>query len=241
MKGVIMKSRFVSAIIVAAGNSTRMGTGRPKIFENILGLPAIAYSLMMFNRAQFIDEIIVVCKDEHEQKIMDLIEAHNIDKFKDFASGGSSRQQSVFSGVKKINQKTTHIAIHDAARILVTEETINDVIQDSFETRASATGIPMKDTVKLVNDKSFVVKTVDRSNLWCVHTPQVFEKELYFNAMSSAINANKDYTDDCQLIENYEDNKVHMIMGSYSNLKLTTPDDIPIFESILKKASKLLL
>lgn len=231
-----MKSNFVSAIMVAAGNSTRMGTGVPKIFENILSRPALNYTLEVLNRAKLVDEIIIVCKDEHRAKILSLIEENKINKFKGFATGGNSRQQSVFSGLTQISSHTTHVAIHDAARILITDDIVDNVITDAFETKASAVGTPMKDTIKLVDNNSFIVNTVDRSKLWNIQTPQVFEKNLYLSAMESAISAGKDYTDDCQLVENFGKN-VHAIMGSYSNLKLTTADDIPIFEAILKKRS----
>lgn len=230
----MMKKVFVSAVIVAAGNSTRMGTGAPKIFENVLGVPSLSYTLNAFNNADLVNEIIIVCKPEHREKISKIIKDNNILKFKCFADGGASRQASVFSGVKKINTATTHIAVHDAARILVTENIINDVIIDSIKSGASSVGVPMKDTIKVVDGDCFIENTLDRSFLWNVQTPQVFFKNLYIDAMKQAINLNKDYTDDCQLIENYG-GKVHMIMGSYSNLKLTTIDDIPIFEAILKR------
>lgn len=225
---------FVSAIIVAAGNSTRMGTGRPKIFEDILGLPALVYTLKAFEDSELINEIIIVCKDEHSEKIKQLTEIFKISKFKKFATGGTTRQKSVFSGLSKISDESTHVAIHDAARLLVTKDIIDEVVKVAYIKGACATGVPVKDTIKFVDEDGNIINTVDRSHLWSVHTPQVFEKGLYLKAFEYARDNQKDYTDDCQLIENYGQ-KVQMILGSYSNLKLTTVDDIPIFEEILKR------
>lgn len=225
---------FISAIIVAAGNSTRMGTGKPKIFENILGLPALVYTLMPFEESESINEIIIVCKNEHREKIKELIDKFKISKFKKFAVGGTTRQKSVYSGLNKIDEKSTHVAIHDAARLLITRDIIDDVVKVACKTGSCATGVPVKDTIKFVDENSNILSTVDRSNLWSVHTPQIFEKNLYIKAFKQATDNQKDYTDDCQLIESYGRN-VQMIFGSYSNLKLTTIDDIPIFEEILKR------
>lgn len=228
-----MGSQFVSVIVAASGNSTRMGGGA-KIFKKILGKPAIAYTLAALNNSKYVDEIIIASKDEQQSELKSIIKENSIHKFKGFATGGVTRQQSVLSGLKKVSKEATHIATHDAARILATESVIDEVICDGIRTGASATGVPMKDTIKLVDVQNNIVNTVDRTYLWHVHTPQVFEKSLYENALKMAVEHGKDYTDDCQLIEAFG-RKVHMVMGSYSNLKLTTPDDIPIFEAILSQ------
>ena len=228
-----MCSYFVSVIVAASGNSTRMG-GDAKIFKKILGVPTIVYTLVAINKSKHVNEIIIACKDEQRNELRTLIDKNKIQKFKNFATGGATRQQSILAGLQKTSKKATHIATHDAARPLVTELVINEVILDSFKTAASATGVPLKDTIKLVDTQKNIVNTVDRTSLWQVHTPQVFEKNLYEKAMKNALNCKKDYTDDCQLIEAYG-HKVHMVMGSYSNLKLTTPDDIAIFDAILSQ------
>lgn len=229
-----MDKNFVSAIIVAAGNSTRMGTGRPKIFEDILGIPSVVYTLNEFNICDLVNEIIIVCKEEHRDTIKNLIKENKISKFKCFANGGDTRQESVFEGVKCVSEDSTHLLVHDAARILITKDIIENAVHDSFKEKFSAVGVPIKDTVKLIDDKNFIIKTIDRSRLFSIQTPQVFERKFYLKAMEKAIFENKNYTDDCQLIENFG-GKVHFVMGSYSNLKLTTMDDVPIFESILKR------
>ncbi len=227
-----MNDHFVSAIIVAAGNSTRMG--KDKIFLNLINKPAIAYTLKSFQDSNVINEIIVVCKDGVKNKLKNIITQYNISKFKCFATGGIVRQESVFSGIKQCSEQTSYYAIHDAARCLVTIDEINDVVTDAFNNKASSLGVPCKDTLKFLTSSNFVKDTPDRNLLWSIQTPQVFEKNLYLKALRSATENKKNYTDDCQLVENISV-PVHIVKGNYSNLKLTTPEDIIIFESILNK------
>lgn len=229
-----MKNKYVSAIIVAAGNSTRMG--KDKIFIDLNSIPVIAHTLLAFQNADVIGEIIIVCKNDDIKKLEDIINKYSINKFKRFALGGSTRQESVFSGIKKCDEKTSYYAIHDAARCLITSDEINNVVYDSFHYKASSLGVPCKDTLKILNDNNIVVSTPARSSLWAIQTPQVFEKNLYQDAMHFALKTNQNYTDDCQLIENYRQ-PVHIVTGNYSNLKITTPDDIVIFENILNLRS----
>lgn len=226
-----MEKRFVSAIITAAGNSTRMG--KDKIFLQLNGNLAVAYTLEAFERADTVDEIIIVCKNEHRPQIKSIINECCIKKFVKFAQGSSTRQGSVFSGIKACNAAATHYAIHDAARCLITSEEINMVVADAWTYNASALGVPCKDTIKIVDEENVVVGTPARSTLRAIQTPQVFDKNLYLAAMKLALKDNENYTDDCQLVE-HMGQKVHIATGNYSNLKLTTPDDIAIFENILR-------
>ena len=226
-----MSKAFVTAIVVGAGSSVRMG--QDKIFFTLLDNPVLSYTLKSFEESNYIDEIIVVCKDEFKEKALDIIKKNNISKFSKFASGGKTRQQSVFSGVKEANSRTEYFAIHDAARALITKAEIDKCILDSFKFGSSALGVPTKDTIKVLNDKGFVIKTPSRSNLYCIQTPQVFRKPIYLKAMENALRQGKDYTDDCQLVESLGE-RVHIVEGKYTNLKITTPDDVFVFESILK-------
>ena len=226
-----MKNKFISGIITAAGNSSRMGTD--KIFLQLGAKPAIYYTLVAFEKAQTIDEVVVVCKSEHQEELQNLIKENNIKKVYRITKGAATRQGSVFSGVKACSSKTTHFVIHDAARCLITPEEIDNVIFDAMTHKACTLGVPCKDTIKVINGEGFVVNTPVRSTLWAIQTPQVFEKELYLKAMNSALLSHKDYTDDCQLVENISE-QVYVVRGNYSNLKLTTPDDVAIFENSLK-------
>lgn len=230
------KKFFNSAIIVAAGNSTRMGKGYSKIFEPILGKPSIFYTLKAFENNDLINEIIVVCKQNDKENLKNIIFENNITKFKSFAPGGKTRQKSVFNGLNKISKNTDFLVVHDAARILITDEIITNVIKDAHVNKFSIPCVAVKDTIKIVNTDGFVEETPNRSNLFQVQTPQVFEKISYEKAINLTIANGKDYTDDSQLLEN-AGFKVHIAHGSYENMKLTTVDDIPVFENILKKRS----
>lgn len=229
-----MALHFVSAIIVAAGNSTRMGM--EKIFLPLNAVPSIVYTLKAFECAESIDEVILICRDEHASALREIIKKHKVKKVTKFAPGGHFRQESAFSGINICGTRTTHYAVHDAARCLITSAEIDSVVRDAFLHRASSLGVPCKDTIKSVDSQNFVVKSLDRSVLWNIQTPQVFAKELYLAAMDTAVRTRADYTDDCQLIENIGE-RVHIVRGSYSNLKLTTPDDIAVFEGILRQRS----
>lgn len=230
-----MKEKFFnSAIIVAAGNSTRMGKGYSKIFEPILGKPSIYYTLQAFQKNDLIDEIILVCRETDKEDLKKIIFENDITKCKNFALGGKSRQESVFNGVNKANKNADFLVIHDAARILITDEIITNVIKDAHQNKFSIPCVAAKDTIKIVDKDGFVKETPDRSSLFQVQTPQVFEKSIYEEVINLAIQSGKDYTDDSQLLEN-AGFKVHTVCGSYENMKLTTVEDIPVFESILKK------
>lgn len=227
-----MSKNFISAVIVAAGNSSRMGSD--KIFLTLNKIPSIVYTLAAFQRSEFIDEIIIVCKENQKDPLNKILNKYSIDKFKDFAPGGKTRQESVFSGIDYCkNCNTTHFAIHDAARCLISCDEIDKVVNDAFIYGSSVLGVPCKDTIKILNEQSFVINTPNRDTLWQIQTPQVFEKDLYIKSMSIALKNRLNYTDDCQLVENLN-KPVHVIRGEYSNLKLTTVDDIPVFEDILK-------
>ena len=228
------KNFFNSAIIVAAGNSTRMGKGYSKIFEPILEKPSIYYTLKTFQKNDLINEIILVCKENDKENLKNVIFENNITKFKSFAPGGSSRQESAFNGLKKVNKNADFLVIHDAARILITDEIITNTIKDAHLNKFSIPCVAAKDTIKIVNTDGFVEKTPDRSSLFQVQTPQVFDKLNYEKVITLAMQSKKDYSDDSQLLEN-AGFKVHTVLGSYENMKLTTVEDIPVFESILKK------
>lgn len=231
-ESVVIKMKSCCAVIVAAGSSSRMGGDRSKQFLPLLGEPAIAYTLAAFERAESITAMIVAARPEDFEELQKIIQEKGFGKVKGIVSGGKSRQESVAAGVAQAGE-FDYFAIHDGARPLVLPEEIDRVVQDAFQFRASALAVPVKDTIKIVDQNGMVLATPDRSLLWAVQTPQVFESSLYRQAMHLAYEQGKDYTDDCQLVEAAGEG-VHLCMGSYSNLKLTTQDDIPAAEAVLK-------
>lgn len=237
------KKKITSAIILAAGNSSRMNleNGNSKIFMKILGKPCLFYSLKAFEKCSFVKEIIVVCKDEHRALVKNIIKNNKNKGFYKIVTGGKSRQESVFNGFKNVSDACEYLIIHDAARCLITEELINKLMVNVTENSCfcAVLGVPVKDTIKTVKAEksgSFVVTSTEpRENLWQIQTPQVLKKDLYEHCIQMAISENKTFTDDSQLVEKYSKNKVNVILGDYSNIKLTTPEDIFVVESILAK------
>lgn len=223
---------FVTAVIVAAGNSTRMSCGMSKQLIPLLGKPTIGYTLNAFEKAHSISEIIVVCRESDIPSIREVAENEACTKVKAFVLGGATRCESVRAGIIAANKNATHFAIHDGARALILSDDIDKVVSAALESGAAALAVPVTDTVKIVDDKGYVISTPDRSTLRAAQTPQVFEKSLYLSALDKA--AGLDFTDDCALVE-HAGGKIRIVIGDYTNIKLTTPQDIPLAEGVLKK------
>lgn len=227
---------FVTAVIVAAGNSTRMG-GVNKQFLLIDGVPVLIRTLLAFSQSDMIDEIIVAAREEDIPKMFAMIKEYKVLKVTDIVKGGKTRQESVFNAIRRSSPLSEYFAIHDGARPLVTEEIIEDTVREAFLTGAAATGVRVKDTVKVVNENGFITATPDRNYLWAVHTPQVFERRLYLSAIDNVLNSEM-FTDDCKLLEEYGA-EVKMVEGSYENIKITTPEDTDIAQAILYRREQL--
>lgn len=221
-----------TAVIVAAGSSTRMGKPVSKQLIKLNGTQVIIHTLRAFQKAESISEIIVVCRKNDIEAIKNLAQLNNITKVTAFTEGGSTRQQSVKNGVLLASSTADYIAVHDGARPLVTPEDINAVVENAVKYKASALGVFVKDTIKVVDENGFILSTPDRSRLIAIYTPQVFKMDMYKTAMEKAEKENKDYTDDCQLVESLGE-KVFVTQGSAMNIKLTTPDDIAVAENFL--------
>lgn len=227
---------FVTAVIVAAGNSTRMG-GVNKQFLLIDGVPVLIRTLLAFSQSDMIDEIIVAAREEDIPKMFAMIKEYKVLKVTDIVKGGKTRQESVFNAIRRSSPLSEYFAIHDGARPLVTEKIIEDTVREAFLTGAAATGVRIKDTVKVVNENGFITATPDRNYLWAVHTPQVFERRLYLTAIDNVLNSEM-FTDDCKLLEEYGA-EVKMVEGSYENIKITTPEDTDIAQAILYRREQL--
>jgi 2-C-methyl-D-erythritol 4-phosphate cytidylyltransferase len=211
-----------------------MGNEGSKQFLPLLGVPAVIRTLRAFDSASAVWRVVVICRGEDLCEMRDYIGRYHIQKVTAVVPGGASRQKSVFAGLGALPPETEYLAVHDGARPLVTPEEINLCVGDAFKTGASALGTPLKDTVKRVDPAQCVLFTPDREGLWAVQTPQVFRADLYRRAAEKALADGKDYTDDCQLIEQIGI-RVHLCRGRYENIKLTTPEDLAIAETILKK------
>lgn len=221
---------FVTAVIVAAGSSTRMG-GVNKQKLRIDGVPVLIRTLRAFSQSPWIDEIIVAAREQDIPDLFAAVKAYEIQKVSDIVKGGATRQESVFAAVRRCSPISEFLAIHDGARPLVTQEIIEATVRKAFAENAAATGVRVKDTIKVVAENGRIVETPDRSALWAVHTPQVFARNLYLHAASAVPNSQA-FTDDCKLME-AAGIPVFMVEGSYENIKITTPEDIALAEGIL--------
>lgn len=217
------------AIILGAGNGTRMKTKDSKLLLKIGGKTVIERSVDAFLSSSDIDEVIVTVREQDIETLSALLTDERVT----FVIGGDTRQQSVRNAVETIDECGL-LAIHDGARPLISSDAIDDTVRAAKEYSAAATGVYVKDTIKVVDKDGFVVNTPDRSTLFAVQTPQIFDFELYKSALEFAEKNGRDFTDDCQLVE-YYGKKVKMVTGDYTNIKITTPEDIDFAESILEK------
>ena len=216
------------AIILGAGNGTRMKSEKSKLLLEIGSKTVIERSVEAFLSVSDIDEIIVVARAQDIETYSELLTDERIS----FVIGGATRQQSVKNAVETVDDAHL-IIIHDGARPLIKCEDIEKTIRAAEEFSAAAVGVFVKDTIKIVDKQGFVESTPERSTLFAVQTPQIFDFDLYKSAMQKADEQGLDFTDDCQLVE-LCGGKVKMVEGSYSNIKITTPDDIALAENLLK-------
>ena len=219
---------MLSAIILAAGSSTRMG-GVNKQFLELGGQPVLLRSVQAILWEGEADEILVVCRRADWGAVDDLV--GRLPKVRVVPAGGETRQQSVENALQYLYPLCDRIAIHDGARPLVRPEDIEKTIAAAKETGAAVLGVMAKDTIKVVGD-GLVQSTPDRSTLFITQTPQVFDLGLYQQALAAAKEAGADLTDDSQLFERL-DQPVAAVIGHYDNIKITTPEDLPAAEAML--------
>lgn len=190
-------------------------------------------SMLAFEQCPEVGDIVVVCRECDRKELENTAEKLGITKLSSFAEGGATRQESVFNGLKKISPESSLIAIHDGARPLIKPEHIAKTACDAEVFGAAVLGVPVKDTIKVVND-GLITDTPYRPSLYITQTPQIFKRRIYFEAVDFAIEHGLDFTDDCQLAEAIGV-KVCMTEGGYENIKITTPEDIRIANLLLEE------
>ena len=222
----------ISAIIVCGGSSSRMN-GVNKLLLPLGNTNVAGRSMLAFEQCPEVGDIVVVCRERDRKELENTAEKLGIAKLRGFAEGGGTRQESVFSGLKKIIPETSLIAVHDGARPLVKPEQIVRTARDAEVFGAAVLGVPVKDTIKVVND-GLITDTPYRPSLYITQTPQIFKRRIYFEAVDFALEHGLDFTDDCQLAEAIGV-KVCMTEGGYENIKITTPEDIKIANLLLEE------
>ena len=224
----------IIAVIPAAGQGKRMKSELNKQYLSLLNKPILAHTLDVFQDCDLITEIIVVVReDEKDYCRREVIDKYNYNKVSALVKGGQSRQESVYNGLQSID-KADYILIHDGARPLLTNEILCESINQVKKHKAVGVAVPVKDTIKKVDNKGYVEKTPVRDKLWAIQTPQAFEYNLVSEAYSRAIKEDFSGTDTSMLVERLG-HKVKLIKGSYENLKITTPEDLINAEAIIKR------
>lgn len=220
-------------VIVAAGTGSRMNMGINKQFIKLEGKEIIAYTIEKFYNNSNIEDIVVVVKeDESEFFKKEILDKYNFKNVK-IAYGGKERQDSVYNGLKLLDEKCDVVLIHDGARPFVSDKIIDKSIEEAKEHKAIVVGVPVKDTIKVIDNDKNIVDTPNRSALWAVQTPQTFDYNILIDAYKDAFK-NKFYgTDDAMLVERIG-YKVKMLEGSYNNIKITTQEDLNIGSQILR-------
>lgn len=220
----------VCAVIPAAGSSQRMG-GANKLLLPLLDVPVLVRTLAVFARCEQIDEIIVTCREQDIVPYSKLVRAYDLSKVTSIVRGGRTRAESVLAGVRVCPEDTALVAVHDGARPLVTTEMIRETVLAAAEHGAAAPVVALKDSVKRV-ENGRIIADIPRETIAAAQTPQVFRRSLLEQALTEALQDGRAPTDDCAAVEALGVD-VYTTAGSYENMKITTPEDIAMGETIL--------
>ena len=225
----MISNKKVTAIILVAGNSTRFGQNRNKNFELINGKSVLSYSINAFNQNKYVDDIIIVVRERDKDIVEEIINREEIDKEIKLVLGGNTRQESVHNAIK--NTASDIVIIHDGARPAIKQRYIDNAIEEMSNFKGVTIGVKSKDTIKITDDKGIVVNTTKRSNTWLIQTPQCFDREVLIELHEKY--KNTEVTDDCMLLEK-ENYKIKIIEGDYTNIKVTTFEDMDIIRTFFE-------
>lgn len=232
-----------TAIILAGGKGTRMNTDIPKQYIRVDDKPILYYTIKAFEESN-VDDIVIVTGDsviygESERAYCaQIISEAGFAKVKAYADGGKERYNSVMNGMEKVNPHTDIVLVHDGARPCIEPDYINICINDTVKYGSSVMAVPSKDTIKIADCDGNVVDTPDRNTLWMIQTPQGFmyqELKNAYNKLKNDKTTDLNITDDAMVMENFGTRKPHISRGLYTNIKVTTKEDLKILNFFLKK------
>lgn len=236
-----MGEKKIAAVCLAAGQGKRMESKVQKQYLLIQDKPVLYYSLKAFQDSSVEEIVLVVGAGEEEYCQKEIVDKYGFTKVRAIVAGGKERYHSVFHGLQAVRE-ADYVLIHDGARPFLTQEIINRCVEGAKEYRACVAGMPVKDTIKLADSEGNIESTPERSRVWMIQTPQSFEYSLIKDAYTTLIEQeNKGIktsipvTDDAMVVEYFLNQKVHLVYGSYENIKITTPEDMRIAEAFLKK------
>jgi 2-C-methyl-D-erythritol 4-phosphate cytidylyltransferase len=224
---------MIFGIIVAAGKSERMGPDVDKAFLSLGTRPVLAYSLLAFEQCPLIDGVILVVRKDRMDSARGLAQIFGCDKVRKIVAGGASRQASVMTGLAALGDDVRVVAVHDGARPCVTSDLISETIKSAKRHGSGVAAVKITDTIKEVDRGMVVSRTVDRSKLWAVQTPQTFKVELLTRAYEHVGKKKLAITDEASAVETLGE-EVHLVPAPLSNIKITTPEDLALAGMILK-------
>lgn len=243
--------KFCTAVVLAAGKGSRMGTSVAKQYLTLGDKPIAAYALEAFQASFVIDEIFLITDPAHiEYGWEELIRPYGITKAVAVSPGGRERYESVWNALRLLYERNSrdedgnlaregYVFIHDGARPFLTDDMILRAYRDVEQWDACVVGMPVKDTIKRTDENGMILDTPDRSRIWQAQTPQVFSVPLIMEAFSRQMQQDcSRVTDDSMIVEKQMGVKVHMTKGSYTNIKITTPEDLAVAEAILAQYKK---
>ncbi|MCL6558299.1 MAG: 2-C-methyl-D-erythritol 4-phosphate cytidylyltransferase [Firmicutes bacterium] len=224
----------IMAVVPAAGQGGRMGTETRKQFLPLAGIPVLGHVLRVFEESPFIQGVVIsAAPDELEYCREQVVLRLGFKKVSAVVPGGKERQDSVYNGLLALSSDTDIVVIHDGARPLLTAGDLAAVTEAVRIHGAATLAVPVKDTVKVAGESGFVYETLPRGRLWLTQTPQAFNYRLLLDAHHRAREAGRAGTDDAGLVET-AGHPVKLVMGSYENIKITTPEDLVVAEAILE-------
>lgn len=225
-------NKVVTVIIPAAGQGKRMKVSSNKVFLPLVDMPVLLHSVLAFSACSEVDNLVIVVATNEVKQVETMLSGVTGIKTWQVVIGGSERQYSIANALKVVSQDTKIILVHDGARPLITETCIRAVIKASYAYKAAVVAVPVKDTIKTVDEDQWVTGTPERHTLWAMQTPQGFDAHILHQAYEKARQEGYIGTDDASLVERLGV-KVKIVPGSYDNLKVTTPEDLTIAEALL--------
>lgn len=233
MKSVLFRPK-TAAVILAGGSGTRLGSAEPKQFLTIAGHTVLAHAVRAFDASRFIDEIVIVSPELYIDRVRAIVKKEGFRKVRAVVAGGDTRQKSAEAGLLAVSDKMKYIAIHDAARCLVTGEMIADTARAAYAYKAAIAASPASDSVKRVNRYGMIEENIPRESVYLAETPQIFHRVYYTAAVSEAKKKRVSVTDDASLME-LIGQRVKVVESSQENFKITFPGDLTRAENILSE------
>ena len=227
-----------TAVVLAAGRGRRMGTKTAKQYLELQGKPVLAYALEVFEQSSVIDDILLITSEDHiDYCKKEICEKYGIKKVSAVAPGGKERYESVWKAlcILKERGQSGYVMIHDGARPFLTEDILERVYRQVQTYKACVVGMPVKDTIKLIDKAGQITESPDRSFVWQAQTPQAFAIPLIIEAFEKQMKEDCSHiTDDAMVVERQMGVPVYMVEGSYRNIKITTPEDLMIAQALLR-------